>query len=117
MEANLKLGQDEKGDKLADLKLFRRIIGKLQYLTITRPDISFSVNRLSQFLAIPKSRHLKVAERVLQYIKNCPVQGPLFPATSEVKLKAFSDVDWAACPDTRKSTTGFCIFLGDSLIS
>ncbi|XP_060969612.1 uncharacterized mitochondrial protein AtMg00810-like [Cannabis sativa] len=116
MEANLKLSQDEE-DRLADPKLCRRAIGKLQYLTITRLDISFSVNKLSQFLVTPKAIHMKATERVLQYVKNCPGQGLFFPATSEIQLKAYTNADWGTYPDTRRSTTGIFIFLGQSLIS
>ncbi|KAM6555970.1 hypothetical protein CsatB_002989 [Cannabis sativa] len=116
MEANLKLGQNDK-EKLADPTLYRRIIGKLQYLTITRPDISYSVNKLSQFLAVPQASHMNAAVRVLQYIKSTPGQGIYFPATCKIQLRAYTDSDWAACPDTRRSTTGFCIFIGDSIIS
>ncbi|XP_062086089.1 uncharacterized mitochondrial protein AtMg00810-like [Humulus lupulus] len=93
------------------------MIGKLQYLTITRPDLSYFVNKLSQFLATPQIPHMQVAQRLLQYVKECPGLGLLFPASSEVKLKAYMDSDWAACQDTRQSTTGFCVFLGHSLIS
>uniref|UniRef100_A0A803Q378 Reverse transcriptase Ty1/copia-type domain-containing protein n=1 Tax=Cannabis sativa TaxID=3483 RepID=A0A803Q378_CANSA len=116
MKPNLKLSQDEK-DKLADPTVYRKIIGKLQYLVITRPDIAYSVNKLSQFLIIPRAKHLIVAQRILQYIKSSPGQGILLAATSEIQLRAFTDADWPACIDTRRSTTGFCIFLGDYIIS
>uniref|UniRef100_A0A803QCK0 Reverse transcriptase Ty1/copia-type domain-containing protein n=1 Tax=Cannabis sativa TaxID=3483 RepID=A0A803QCK0_CANSA len=116
MEGNLQLSQAEK-DKLVDPKLYRRIIGKLQYLTITRPNIFFTVNKLIQYLAVPKNFHMNAAQRALQYIKHCPGQGIFFPANFVIHLRAYTDVDWAACPDTRRSTIGFCIFLGDSLIS
>ncbi|XP_062119075.1 uncharacterized mitochondrial protein AtMg00810-like [Humulus lupulus] len=116
MEPNLKLSQDE-NDKLADPTLYRKMIGKLQYLTITRPDIAYSVNKLSQFLAMPKFKHFQAAQRVLQYVKSTPGQGIFLPAASEIQLRVYTDADWAACVDTRRSTTGFCIFLGSSIIS
>ncbi|KAL5540841.1 hypothetical protein UlMin_043811 [Ulmus minor] len=102
-------------------------------LFIKNSDISFSVNRLSQFLANPRAPHLKAVQRVLQYIKQSPGQGLFFPASSNVQLRAFAeasfpnipevqfkvfaDADWGTCPDTRRSISGFCVFLGDSLIS
>ncbi|KAL6313098.1 hypothetical protein AAG906_021157 [Vitis piasezkii] len=103
MQPNMQLSQDD-GELLTDPSMYRRLIGKLIYLTITRPDLTYSVNKLSQFL-------------ILQYIKGSPSKGIFFSASSSLQLKAFSDSDWAACPDSRKSVTGFCIFLGDSLIS
>uniref|UniRef100_A0A2N9FUD2 Reverse transcriptase Ty1/copia-type domain-containing protein n=1 Tax=Fagus sylvatica TaxID=28930 RepID=A0A2N9FUD2_FAGSY len=87
MEQHLKLSKDE-GPALPDPTVYRRLIGKLLYLTLTRPDISYSVSRLSQFMDQPRAPHLHAAHRVLQYLKGSPDQ-----------------------------FTGFCIFLGDSLIS
>ena len=83
MEANLRLSLEE-GELIDNPSSYRRMIGKLLYLTITRPYISFSVNRLSQFLANPRAPHLKAAQRVLQYIKQSPGQGLFFPASSNV---------------------------------
>ncbi|XP_060974209.1 uncharacterized mitochondrial protein AtMg00810-like [Cannabis sativa] len=103
--------------KLADPTLYMKIVEKLQYLTITRPDNSYSVNKLSHFLSTPRVTHLHVAQRVLQYVKSCPGKGIFFATNTEVKLHAYTDSDWAACPDTRKSTTGFRIFVGSSIIS
>ncbi|RVW93427.1 putative mitochondrial protein [Vitis vinifera] len=116
MEANINLSQDD-GELLEDPNLYRRLIGKLLYLTITRPDLAYSVNRLNQYLANPRSTHLQGVHRILQYIKDTVGQGLYFSATSSVHLKAFADLDWGACKDTRKSISGFCVFLRDSLIS
>ncbi|KAM6551428.1 hypothetical protein CsatB_001236 [Cannabis sativa] len=112
----VKLGQDEK-EKLADPTLHRKIVGKLQYLTITRPDISYSVNKLSQFLSTPRVTHMHAAQRVLQHVKSYPRQGIFYAANTKVKLHAYTDSNWAICPNTRRSTTGFCIFVGSSIIS
>eukprot|EP00261_Vitis_vinifera_P032112 XP_019073355.1 PREDICTED: uncharacterized protein LOC109121949 [Vitis vinifera] len=116
MDLNLKLSQDD-GDLIEDPTSYRRLIGKLLYLTITRPDLSYSVNRLNQFLATPRKPHLQVVFRILQYIKRTPGQGLFFSSNSKVQLKAFADSDWASCPDTRRFIFGFCVFLGTSLIS
>ncbi|XP_021897495.1 uncharacterized protein LOC110814369 [Carica papaya] len=116
MDPNIKMFKDD-GELLSDITSYRRLIGKLLYLTISRPDICYSVNRLSQFLATPRTSHLQAALRILQYIKRTPGQGLFFPSSSAIQIKAFSDADWGTCPDTRRSLTGFCVFLGSSLVS
>ncbi|KAL5559734.1 hypothetical protein UlMin_035945 [Ulmus minor] len=71
MEVNVKLSQDD-GEELSDLALYRRLIGKLLYLTITRPNLSYAMNKLSQFLSKPRLPHFQAAQRVLQYVKGSP---------------------------------------------
>lgn len=100
-----------------DPTAFRRLIGRLLYLTNTRPDISFAVQHLSQFMQNPTANHYEAALRIVRYIKNAPGHGLYFSSDSPIHLKAFSDSDWATCPMSRRSTTGFCIFMGSSLIS
>ncbi|GAU46710.1 hypothetical protein TSUD_287990 [Trifolium subterraneum] len=105
------------GDPISDPIVYRRLIGRLLYLTHTRPDIAYTVSKLSQFLAKPSTEHMLAAIHVLKYIKQSPDQGLFYKSNSSLKLKGFSDSDWGACPDTRRSTTGFCFYLGNSLIS
>ena len=116
MEQNLKLSKDE-GDLLSDSTSYRRLVGRLLYLTITRLDLAFSVQILSQFMDKPRQPHLEATHQVLRYIKQAPAQGLIFSAKSDFHIKAFSDLDWAGCLDTRRSITGFCVFIGDSLVS
>ena len=109
MDPNVKFSQDE-GDLLDDPSMYRRMIGKLLYLTITRPDLSFSVNRLSQFLAKPRIPHLQAGYHVLQYVEATVGQGLFYSSSSAIELKAFANSDWAACLDTRRSISGFLCF-------
>ncbi|OIW12294.1 hypothetical protein TanjilG_06083 [Lupinus angustifolius] len=110
------LHQDS-SDPFPDPSTYRRLIGRLIYLTNTRLAICFSVQQLVQFVAKPNATHHNAALRVIRYIKGSPAVGLFFHKTSIVQLKAYSDSDWATCPDTRRSTIGFCIYLGTSLIS
>lgn len=92
MDPNIILN-DTDGTVLEDASMYRRLIGRLMYLTISRPDITFTVNRLSQFMAQPRSPHLHAVHHLLQYLKSTPGQGILFSADSPMKLFAFVDVD------------------------
>ncbi|KAF5460182.1 hypothetical protein F2P56_020069 [Juglans regia] len=116
MDQNLKLRKDD-STVLSDPLPYRRLVGRLIYLTITRPDISYVIHVLSQFMTTPSSSHLHAAQQVLRYIKNVPGQGLLFPSNSALLLQGYTYSNWAFCPDSRRSITGFCIFLGTSLIS
>ncbi|GAU42474.1 hypothetical protein TSUD_100860 [Trifolium subterraneum] len=105
------------GEVIFDPTTYRRLIGRLLYLTHSSLEIAYAVSKLGQFLASPTNEHMLAGLHVLRYIKNSPGQGLFFDSTSSLVLKGFSDSDWGACPDTRRSTTGFCFFLGSSLIS
>ncbi|KAL0313066.1 UNVERIFIED_CONTAM: Retrovirus-related Pol polyprotein from transposon RE1 [Sesamum radiatum] len=96
---------------------YRRLIGRLLYLAFTRPDISHSVQQLSQFLTHPCEAHWKAALHIVRYLKGSPALGIFFPSSSSFELTAYCDADWASCPDSRRSLSGFCIFLGGALVS
>jgi len=80
-------------------------------------DISFATQQLSQFMSKPTHSHLAAAMRVLKYLKGHPRQGLFFPCYSQIQLTSFSDADWGTCIDLRRSITGYCFFIGSSLIS
>lgn len=105
------------GNLLQNPHPYQRLLGKLIYLTVTRPDITFYVHVLSQFMQSPTTSHMQAAMRVLRYLAGNPGQGILLASSSAVQVHAYCDSDWASCPVTRRSTTGFCILLGSSPIS
>ena len=92
---------------------YRRLVGRLIYLTNTRPDIAHSVQQLSQYMAHPTTAHSQAASRVLRYLKGTPGSGIFFSATGPLQPKAFNDSDWAGCRDSRRSV----IYLAHSIIS
>ncbi|XP_023761711.1 uncharacterized mitochondrial protein AtMg00810-like [Lactuca sativa] len=108
---------DFEGDLLDDPSQFLRLVGRLLYLIIKRLDIAYSVNRLSQGMSSPRQSHFQAAQHLLRFLKQSPGQGLFLSSKSSLILKAFSYSDWAGCLDTRRSVTGFCIFLGEALIS
>ena len=116
MDPHLKLSLETGGD-LVDPKAYRRLIGKLMYLQITRPDITYAVNKLSQFRCAPRREHHQVLLKVLHYIKCTFGQGLFYSSTAELQLQVFADADWGLCLDTRCFMSGYCIFLGSSLIN
>jgi hypothetical protein len=116
MEQNLALSKND-GDLIADPLSYRRLVGKLIYLTITRPDLAYAVQVLSQFMDKPRASHLDAAHRVLRCIKQSPGQRILLSTTSNIQLHAFCDADWARYRDTRLSITRYCILLESSPIS
>ncbi|XP_042962943.1 uncharacterized mitochondrial protein AtMg00810-like [Carya illinoinensis] len=116
LDQNFNISKED-SNPITDPSIFRRLIGRLLYLTITRPDICFSVQVLSQFMDCPNDTHLAAAYRILRYLKAAPGQGILLSSSSQLQLRTYCDSDWASCPDSRRSTIGYCIFLGDSLVS
>lgn len=87
------------------------------YLQATRPDITYSVNVLSQFVADPREMHMNAAIRVLGYLKATPAQGILLPKEGDENLIAYTDLNWLGCPDTRSSRTRYLLLFRGALIS
>ncbi|XP_070008768.1 uncharacterized mitochondrial protein AtMg00810-like [Nicotiana sylvestris] len=102
---------------LEDVRSYRRLIGKFLYLTLTRPDIAYSVQTLSQFMQASKQSHLEAAYRVVRYVKNELGLGILMSAVGDMTLSAHCDADWRSCPNSRKSVTGYLVKFGGSVIS
>lgn len=104
------------GDPMENATGYKQLVGALQYLTLTRLDISFTVNQLCQFMHNPSTVHQTAAKRVLWYLKGSLNHGLLF-TKEPLTLNSYSDSDWAGNPDDRRSTTGYAIYLGPCLIS
>ncbi|XP_062114749.1 uncharacterized mitochondrial protein AtMg00810-like [Humulus lupulus] len=105
------------GTMLSNPTMYRSAIGALQYLCHTRPDIAFAVNKLSQFLQTPTTSHWSGVKRVLRYLKGTLHYGLHISYCERLNLVGYSDADWGCCPDDRRSIAGYCVYLGDSLVS
>lgn len=100
-----------------DPSLYRKVIGSLQYLSLTRPDVAFTVNKLAQFMHLPSSSHWAALKRLLRYLKGTVDYGLFLPRSTTMPLRAFSDADWAGNPDDRTSTSAYLVYLGNCLVS
>ncbi|XP_022004669.1 secreted RxLR effector protein 161-like [Helianthus annuus] len=116
MEQTLKLDRAEEEPKV-DAGQYRRLIGRLLYLQATRPDISFSVNLLSQFVADPRQPHYDAAIRIVRYLKTTVGQGILLPKEGGTNLVTYCDSDWMGCPFSRRSRTGYMLLFGGAPVS
>jgi histone deacetylase 1/2 len=96
---------------------YRSVVGGLQYLTLTRPDISFAVNKVCQFLSQPTEVHWEAVKRILRYVKGTLHTGLHIRKSPLHGVSIFTDADWAGCVDDRRSTSGFAVFVGPNLIS
>jgi hypothetical protein len=110
-----------KGEKddtpYADAPQYRRLVGKLIYLTITRPDICFAVNQVSQHMKEPTKYHWSMIERILRYLKGSPGRGIWMGKNGSTEIVGYSDADWGGDRNDRKSTSGYCTFVGGNLVT
>uniref|UniRef100_A0A3Q7GSP5 Reverse transcriptase Ty1/copia-type domain-containing protein n=1 Tax=Solanum lycopersicum TaxID=4081 RepID=A0A3Q7GSP5_SOLLC len=108
----------EDGTLLSNPSEYRSMVGALQYLTMTRPDIAFAVDIVSQIMHAPRTTHLYCVKRMLRYLQGIPVHGLFLRASSSNSIvTSYFDADWAGCPNTRRSATGYMVLLGSNLIS
>ena len=115
VDTESKLGDD--GDPVSDPTLYRSLAGSLQYLTFTRPDISYAVQQVCLHMHDPREPHFSALKRILRYVRGTLDYGLQLFASSTTSLVAYSDADWAGCPTTRRSTSGYYVFLGNNLLS
>ncbi|RDY03243.1 hypothetical protein CR513_13190, partial [Mucuna pruriens] len=116
MDPNMKL-MVKHGEPYSDPKRYKRLVGKLIYLTITRLDISFAMGVVSQFMQAPFVDHWAANFRILRYIKKTPGQGLLYENKGDTHILGYCDADWAGSLIDRRSTTGFCISNGENVVS
>ena len=115
MESNVKLGMD--GGKDIDQESYQWLVGKLIYLSHTRPDIAFAVSVVSQFMHSPKERHLEAVLRLLRYLKRTPGRGLLFKKGDYKAVEIYTDADWAGSSVDRRSTSGYCTYVWGNLVT
>jgi hypothetical protein len=100
-----------------DPSQFQSIVGALQYLTFTRPGIAYVVQQVCLHMHDPRESHLTAMKRIMRYLRGTPDYGLLLLRSRSTDLAIYTDADWASCPDTRRSTSGYAVFLGDNLVS
>ncbi|GJU85063.1 ribonuclease H-like domain-containing protein [Tanacetum coccineum] len=115
IETESKLGDD--GDHVSNPTLYRSLTGSLQYLTFTRPDISYAVQQVCLYMHDHREPHFSALKRILRYVRGTLDHGLQLFSSTTTSLVAYSDADWAGCPTTRRSTSGYCVFLGNNLLS
>ncbi len=116
LEQNVKLNADE-GDLVEDTTMYRRIVGSLIYMTITRPNLSYAVGVVSQFMQTPRKPHLDAVRRILKYIKHTLQCGIFYEAKSHLQVHGYTDANWANNVLDRRSTNGFMFSFGSGGVS
>nr|KYP52093.1 hypothetical protein KK1_026003 [Cajanus cajan] len=115
IEQNHRIGSEE--SSLVEKTQYQRLVGKLIYLSHTRPDIAYAVSVVSQFMHDPRERHMQAVDKILQYLKSSPRKGLLFKRNDTLTMKIYTNANYASSITDRKSTSRYCMFLGDNLIT
>lgn len=115
-EINGKLSAND-GPLIDDPTSYQSLAGALQYLTFTRPDLTYAVQQICMYMHAPRAPHLHALKRILRYVKGTTSLGLSIHRSPATTVIAYTDADWAGCPDTRRSTSGYSVFMGDNLLS
>jgi len=116
VEVNVKLGECGKSP-LVDKGRYQRLVGGLIYLSHTRLDITYAVSVVSQFMHSPREPHMEAVYRILRYLKSSPGKGLLFSQHDHLKIEAYTDANWAGSITDRRTTSGYCTFMGGNLVT
>jgi hypothetical protein len=116
VDTQAKLSEDD-GPPVVDATSYRSLTGVLQYLTFSRPDIAYVVQQVCLHMHTPRKPHLTALKRILRYLRGSLDYGLLLRPSPTSKLVVYTDADWAGYPDTRRSTSGYAVFLGANLVS
>ena len=106
----------ESGDPV-DKRTYQRLVGHLIYLCHTRPDISYAVSVVSRYMHDPRTGHMDAVYRILRYLKSSPRKGLWFKRNQHLDVEGYCDADWASNIDDRRSTSGYCVFVGGNIVS
>ena len=107
----------KKGELFEDPERYRRLVGKLNYLTVTPPDIAHSVSVVNQYMSSPTVDNWAAVEHILCYLKGAPGRGILYSNHGHNRVECFTDADWVGSKEDRRSTSGYCVFVGGNLVS
>lgn len=105
------------GAPSADREQYQRLVGKLIYLSHTRPDIAYAVGVVSQFMHNPQKHHYEAVIRIMRYLKKTPGFGLLFKNNGHLNIEAYTDADWAGSQVDRRSTSGYFTLVGGNLVT
>ena len=105
------------GELFEDPKKYRRLVGKLRYLTVTCPDIAHSANVVSQYMSSPTIDNWATIEHILCYLKGAPGRGILYSNHGHNRVECSIDADWARSNEDRRFTSSYCVFVGENLVS
>ncbi|XP_048443896.1 uncharacterized mitochondrial protein AtMg00810-like [Pyrus x bretschneideri] len=115
LEIKLKLSLE--GQPLPNISYYQRLVGKLIYLTITKPDIAYSVSIASQFMHSPMMEHFNLVKKIIRYLKGSVGRGIIMKKNESTQITGYCDADWAGNYIDHKSTTGYCTFVGGNLVT
>ncbi|KAL4038634.1 hypothetical protein IC575_002257 [Cucumis melo] len=116
IEFNCKLGNFD-DQVLVYKEQYQHLVGKLIYLSHDRPNISFVVSVVSQFIQAPYEKHMEAVNRILRYLKNTTGKGLMFRKTNRKTIEAYTDSDWEGSVIDKKSTSGYCTFVWGNLVT